>query len=952
MHRLLARQLKHTYGKDFDLEIFDSKTQELLKRVEEAYGDNDKEIRLLNHTVHLNSEELMHTYKTIEEHNVSLKDEVDEKSLLLQQYKDAIDSTLIVSKTDADGIITYANDLFCKISGYTREELIGQPHNIIRSPDMDKSFFENLWRTIKNKKKWQGIVKNRSKSGRSYYVDTAIFPLVKKNGEILEYIAIRHDFTARIEAEEKLDREYRYSQHLFDEQENIVITIDREKGVLKANRNFSEVLGYKTLYDFTKEHQCICDLFLHKEGYLPPQSPQHWTDEVLEHPEKQHNVLMSNKDGEARDYTVKVKEINFDSETFMIASFTDITDLELARQRAEDSEKAKTQFMANMSHEIRTPMNGIVGFTTLLMNSPLNPKQRQYIELIEHSTQTLLQIINDILDFSKISGGHLELDITNINPFIDLKNSMSIFSSKAKEQKISFQINIDSSIKECIRIDHLRVTQILNNLINNAIKFTSEGGVVSVNISHQSMIGDNEIILFSVRDTGIGIPEDKLEKIFQSFTQVEASTTRNFGGTGLGLSISASLCELMNTELKVTSKEGEGSFFFFELEVETCETNESLAEKVQNPPIYLLHNTSPIYEKVIDKLNDFGISFKETTFEELIGTGDNDHIVISFDHRQTKPLSTLTKQIVLIDEQKEAFDIAEKKDNIFHIGTFDECPSTLYNAILELNILDHPENILDTDNRSMELSVLIAEDYEINRILINEMMQNYGISPEFALNGLEAVEKTLHKTYDLIFMDINMPVMNGIEATEKIRKQNIKTPIIALTANSLEGDREHYLSQGMDNYLSKPIDVDELHKVLISYANAKSTSASDEDKSSRVIDEITNSLLEAKSEMRFSIPIIKRLFETFLSSAYTNANELVGAAKTNDMETLQFKAHAIRGSALSLKFNKIGELCRLLEYGEKIDQEVDYEEVTKELKERLDIIYHAKEIVLEKLDAL
>jgi CheY-like chemotaxis protein/nitrogen-specific signal transduction histidine kinase len=661
---------------------------------------------------------------------------------------------------------------------------------------------------------------------------------------------------------------------------------------------------------------------------------------------------MSNKDGEARDYTVKVKEINFDNETFMIASFTDITDLELARQRAEDSEKAKTQFMANMSHEIRTPMNGIVGFTTLLMNSPLNPKQKQYIELIEHSTQTLLQIINDILDFSKISGGHLELDITSINPFIDLKNSMSIFSSKAKEHNISFQINIDSSIKECIRIDHLRVTQILNNLINNAIKFTSDGGVVSVNISHQSMIGDNEIILFSVRDTGIGIPEDKIEKIFQSFTQVEASTTRNFGGTGLGLSISSSLCTLMNTELKVTSKEGEGSFFFFELEVETCETNETLAEKVQNPPIYLLYNTSPIYEKVIDKLKDFGISFKETTFEELITTEDNDHIVISFDHRQTKPLSTLTKQIILIDEHKEAFTIADNEDNIFHIGTFDECPSTLYNAIVELNILEHPENILDIHNRSIELSVLIAEDYEINRILIDEMMQNYGIEPEFALNGLEAVEKTLHKTYDLIFMDINMPVMNGIEATEMIRKQDIKTPIIALTANSLEGDRENYLSQGMDNYLSKPIDVDELHKILISYAKAKVDSAPDEDESNQIIDEIMSALLESKSEMRFSIPIIKRLFETFLSTAYTNAKELVEAVKTNDMETLQFKAHAIRGSALSLKFNKIGELCRLLEYGEKIDQEVDYILVATELKERLDLIYHAKEAVLEKLNAL
>lgn len=926
VNRLLKRQLKHVYGSDFDLSIFDSKTLELFKRIEEAYDESDKEKRLLDHTIQLNTEELMQAYKTIEKHNVSLKDEVDEKNTLLQQYKDAIDATLIVSKTDTNGIITYVNDIFCKLSGYSREELLGQSHNIIRSEDMEKSFFEEIWKTIQQKKIWQGIIKNKTKNGDSYYVDATIFPLISSNGTILEYIAIRHDITARIETEKNLDRAHRYSQRLFDEQENIVMIIDKDKGVLKVNRNFLEILGYETLDDYKAVHQCICELFVEKEGYLHKNMSHHWTKTILTHPEKQHKVIITNKNSQDRIYTVLVKEVNFDEDSFMIASFTDISELELARELAENSEKAKTQFMANMSHEIRTPMNSIVGFTNLLMKGELNAKQKQYIELIEHSTKTLLQIINDVLDFSKIESGHLELDLTNVNPFIDLRNSISIFSSKAREKNISFQINIDSAIKECIRIDELRVTQVLSNLINNAIKFTPEDGVICIDLSHHSMSNNKEVILFSVSDTGIGIAPDRIEQIFHSFIQADASTTRNFGGTGLGLSISASLCELMGTKLEVESREGEGSRFFFKLESETCEAIKTLAEQVQSPPIHILHHTKPIYNDVIHQLKNFGVTFKPTTFEELISIGDNEHIVISFDYRQHKPLSTLTEKIILIDEHEKAFTLAENEQSIYHTGTFEECPSVLYNAILELNLLKRPNTKITVEKTQFDLTVLVAEDYDINRILIDEMLQNHGIKADFAFNGLEAAEKTLHKTYDIIFMDINMPEVNGIEATKMIRKRNIQTPIVALTANALEGDREYYLSQGMDNYISKPVDVDVLFNVLKQYASKENTAhieheqvpaeeASEENTSSD--DEIIAALLEAKESMHFSIPIMKRLFETFISGAHTSAQELLDAAEKNDMPLVKSRAHGIRGSALSLNFTEIGELCRLLEYGEK-----------------------------------
>ncbi len=220
-------------------------------------------------------------------------------------------------------------------------------------------------------------------------------------------------------------------------------------------------------------------------------------------------------------------------------------------------------------------MNGIIGFTDLLFRSNLDEKQREFTEYIKNSTNVLLDIVNDILDFSKIESGHLELDLTPTNPFIDLRSAMTIFKSQASQKNISFIVNIDSSINECLLMDKLRVIQILTNLVNNAIKFTPEDGKVDMSAKLVDRVGEVDRILFSVEDSGIGIPEDRLETIFNSFIQADSSTTRNFGGTGLGLSIAGSLCRLMGSELKVESIEGEGSRFYFEVEFKRCEPEET-----------------------------------------------------------------------------------------------------------------------------------------------------------------------------------------------------------------------------------------------------------------------------------------------------------------------------------------------------------------------------------------
>jgi PAS domain S-box-containing protein len=955
MNRLLKRQIKNIFGRDYDITQLDDKVQQLLSRVDDAYNDYDKEKRLLKHTIEINSEELIEVYQTIEKYNLSLKDQVDEQSLLLRQYKDAIDKTMVVSKTDVTGRITYVNKSFCKLSGYTEKELLGKPHNIVRHPDEPLSLYKNMWDTISLKKNWHGELRNRAKDGSSYYVDSHIFPLLNKNNHIIEYIAIRSDITKRVIAEKKLEKEYRYNQMLFDDQENVVFTANIQEGILKANKRFFETFGFDSLADFKQKYRCICELFIEKEGYLKQTTPDtHWTDIIFKEPNKQHKALILDTKGEKKTFSVLLKAIAFEDEEFIIASFTDITELECAREIAEASERAKSEFMANMSHEIRTPMNGIVGFTDLLFDSNLNSKQRQFTEYIKSSTMTLLQIVNDILDFSKIESGHLELDLIATNPFTDLQNAMNIFKSQASQKDISLIIHIDASISECLIMDRLRVVQILTNLINNALKFTPKHGSVEMSAKSMYISENREKVLFYVQDTGIGIPKERQEQIFQSFIQADSSTTRNFGGTGLGLTIASSLCKLMGSQLQVESQEGKGSRFFFEVEFDRCSSTPTLASKIKGKPIYLLDYDGEIYNDIITQLEHFKLNVVKCSFEDLLCTDNPKSVIISFNYRQYRPLSQISSKIILIDKREEAYELAKKENILYHIGLYDEAPSVLYNAILHYNYMD-TKNKNSTTKDELKLDILVAEDYEMNRILIEEMLSTYGITPSFAFNGLEAIKKAQEKSYDLIFMDINMPKMNGIDATKKLRELQIQVPIIALTANALEGDREKYLAQGMNDYISKPIDINELDKILKSYSSPTTQKSpnNQEDNSSKINNQLfVDGLLRAKDKMKFSSSIIIRLFKSFVENSQKSINKILNALKDNNQEIIYDKAHALRGIALSLQLNEIGELCNDIEYGIKEKRDINLTELIHELEQHITYILKYQNEIITKFENL
>ena len=620
-------------------------------------------------------------------------------------FNDAINKVLIVSRADTKGVITYANDLFCQISGYSREELIGKPHNIVRHPDMDALIFKEMWATITKGNIWQGIVKNKTKSGAPYYVKTSILPQMDSQGKIVEYLGIRESITDLIATQDSLKEQQIFIQMMMDLSEDIVLVMKDEKPY-SFNAHFFELFNYRDIDDFKSRHKCICELFCVKKGFLEPTSTEYkWFEPVLRNPEKMHKTCLIDKWGNEHIYEAKVRIMPLRNHYF-IASFHEITEIEKAKEAALMAKAQQEQFLASMSHEIRTPLNGVLGFLGLLADTALDETQQRYLDIIKNSSETLLSVVNDILDMSKINQGAMTIDPHSVNLKQELPLFASLYEASSQQKQIDYRVVFDNTIDTCLSLDWLRIKQIIGNLVGNAIKFTPEKGKVKLSINIISQTSTNQELLISVQDTGIGIAPEKQLHVFEAFSQADGSTARQYGGTGLGLSISAKLELLMGTKLQLKSVLGQGSNFFMYLTVPRCD-----------------------------------VSIKATKLDSAV---------------------------------------LQKSD---------------INAVFKL-------------------SVLVAEDNSTNRLLIKALLAKEGIVPDFAENGLEAVEKVLSQHYDLIFMDIQMPYLDGIEATKRIRVAGVSTPIIALTANAFNGEREKLLAVGMNDYLSKPINVIALNRVI------------------------------------------------------------------------------------------------------------------------------------------